>query len=138
MCWSTNLQLEKRTASKDIKVFKVGNIVDGQLMSYYQGFYYDFNQPYRTDVIPTSYYGSYFIYQGFHSYNPKKCKYIKADTTGWWIVKSGRIDLDTYDSTTNIIECIVPKGAEYYQNEHGEIVSNQIIINKIMNKLCVG
>lgn len=133
MCWITESKLEKRTASKNLKVFKVGAVFDSYFKSYYYDFLYDFNLTYSTTVEPVCLpLGSHYILNGFHSYNPKKCKCAVAETTGWLCVKSGRIDLDIYDNTANIVECTIPKGATYYENKHGEIVSNQIIIKSVL------
>jgi len=132
MCWVSKT-LKKRIATKDIKTFKVGDVIDDQLKSYYQDFFYDFNLLYSTNVEP-DYIHPYFHYilNGFHSYNFKKCKYFKDKFTNMLSVKSSRIVIDKYYSSASVVECIVPKGTEYYENEYGEIVSNQIIINKIL------
>lgn len=131
MCWASET-LKKRIATEDIKVFKVVDIIGGKLRSYYYSYRYDFNQPYRTYVKPVFYPDQPRIFNGFHSYNPKKCKYVKDKITGEWHVKCGRIYLDTLNCDCHIVECTIPKHSEYYENEYGEIVSNQIIINKII------
>ena len=37
------------------------------------------------------------------------------------------------DSNERIVKCIIPKGTVYYKNEIGEIISESIIIKKIIN-----
>jgi hypothetical protein len=39
------------------------------------------------------------------------------------------------NSRAVIAKCTIPQGSEYYQNEHGEIVSEALIIDKINNRL---
>lgn len=137
MCWSSKI-LEKKIATEDIKTFKVGYERVTKLRSYYRWFIYDFNQLYETEIYPEYSEGLYAITQGFHSYNPKKCTYERCFNEvdkNYSKVQSKTIGklIDKYFGDTSVFECIIPKGSEYYENEDGEIVSNQIIIKKILN-----
>lgn len=52
---------------------------------------------------------------GFHSY-------MKKPDVPYYILPSNAV----------LTECIIPKGATYYVNEEGEVVSNQIIFKRII------
>ena len=41
---------------------------------------------------------------------------------------------DGYFCPVTMVECTIPKGAEYWENKDGEIVTNSLIINRV----CVG
>lgn len=94
------------------------------------------------------------INEGFHSYNPKKtytkwskiCCYneFSEQISDFYIMcveYKYNIDdrecvgmLDTYSPKTHclmLLECTIPKGTHYYENEKGEIVSEKIRIDKI-------
>lgn len=141
MCWISN-KAEKRVAKEDIKTFKVGiKMGDNNFRSYYYNHYYMPLQKYETEICVVYIEGEISITKGFHSYNPKFCR-VALDINPWrtrWSVlcevkgKGGAL-LDWYIGFINtlfIAECTIPKGAEYYENEFGEIVSNQIIIESI-------
>lgn len=131
MCW-TSKTLKKQIATEDIKVFKLGNVISGAFLSYYQLFAYDVKRLYKTDIHPVCDNDKYYIFNGYHSYNPKTCRYVKSNFTGQWMVFFDSYFLDGFNSRCSPVECTIPKHSEYYENEFGEIVSNQIIINKII------
>lgn len=145
MCWRST-KLDKQIATKNIKVFKVGYVINGKLISYYRSYSYDFNQLYETDINPIRWPGGHYILNGFHSYDRKKCKCKKDKKTYTWDIYtfcssspySRIIPLASYSDENSIVECIIPKGSEYYENEKGEIISNQIIIKNLIpiNRLC--
>ena len=146
MCWSSKT-LEKRIANEDIKVFKVGYERNAKLDSYYRWFLYDINRLYETAIHPERFEELYVITQGFHSYNRKKCSYFCKIKDNIILHKIKDIQINVRTKITGkiidryygniidsikIFECTIPKGAEYFENEDGEIVSNQIIIKKII------
>ena len=138
MCWSSKT-LEKRIATKDIKTFKIGFIKNDRLYSYYKYFLYDFNRLYETTIHSELLGEFYMINQGFHSYNPKKCSYfcnityrhidVQSKITGELIDRYYDNLIFIYDII--VFKCIIPKGTVYYENEHGEIVSEAIIIKQV-------
>ena len=134
MCWSSKT-LEKRIATEDIKTFKVGFVKGTMLYSYYRWFHYDINRLYETTIYPDDIERLYRIYTGFHSYSHKKCSYFCKTEDRHINVQSkinGKLIDRYYDNDIMIFECTIPKGTEYYKNERGEIVSEAIIINKII------
>lgn len=133
MCWISKT-LEKKIANEDIKVFKVGRVNAGEFISYYRDFKYEFNRLYRTDIfiLRDLDNNTNYIFDGFHSYNSKTCRYVKSTDTGQWDVFFGSMFIDSINSDCSPVECTIPKHSEYYENEHGEIVSNQIIIKSVL------
>lgn len=131
MCWSSKT-LTKRIATEDIKVFKLVRVISGAFISYYQLFAYDVKRLYKTNIHSVCDHDKYYIFDGFHSYNPKRCRCVKSTVTGQWMVFSDIVFIDGVNSYCRPVECTIPKHSEYYENAFGEIVSNQIIINKII------
>jgi hypothetical protein len=70
----------------------------------------------------------YFIVEGFHSlYGLKGLKRILNCITYRVLVKM-------YNKSYYICEFTIPKGSFYYQSEIGNIVSDTIILNRILNE----
>lgn len=117
MCLLTN-NLHKYIAEKDIVCYKIVNLRDNKIISYWYDFPYELNSKYTTQVlqpIPVLN-GDICIEKGFHSY--RNLDTAKEDT--WLPLTESLV----------IVKCIVPKGSEYYINSK-EMVSNQIIIVEI-------
>ncbi len=154
MCWKTNnLKPIKKKAKEDIPVFKIVRVnEDDVIMSYYKQFFYKCGKTYNTEIgkmQKTEYQVDpiHYIEEGFHSYSAD-CTYnycgkvIPSDLVGFSCLKEAMVVLlegkeifcDTLVSRDGFkvkkLNCIIPKGAEYYLNETGEYVSNQI---KILN-----
>lgn len=129
-------------ADKPIRTFKVCTVEDTDtVMSYY------YDQEYRTgetytlnrDIKPVTVKyerGSvcfYNINKGFHSYSPDK---IKMRHTRYGVIRAestNRHILDYYDMKYKLVrvDCTIPKGTTYYENEDGEFVSHTITIDSI-------
>lgn len=138
MCW-TNKKAEKKIANKDIEVFKIGHFRDNMFCSLFLGFYYQLNQLYSTNIhIKVGINNKIEGTQGFHSYNSSIVK-LEVRPCAWYIYFRA-IMLDCCFISNNFIkaECIIPKGSEYYENNMGEIISNQIVIKNVIpiNQLC--
>lgn len=119
MCLITN-NIRRYIAEKDIVCYKIVNIRDTEIISYWFDFIYELNKKYTTQVlqpIPAPN-GSIRIEEGFHSY---RNIYAAKKELYYSLMKS---------LPTVIIKCIVPKGSEYYIDSD-EMVSNQIIIVEI-------
>lgn len=82
------------------------------------------------------------IYRGIHAYSMENCKLVRqpyciemltvVDSSGNAII---RYNNTTYGPTneleeTVVVECTIPEGTTYYENERGEIVTEKLIINR--------
>ena len=63
------------------------------------------------------------IYQGFHSYREPP---IESDIP---FIE----DNPLFEDDSLYVECTIPKGSTYYINRIDEIVSDSIIVNKILD-----
>lgn len=114
MCLITN-NTRKYIAEEDIVCYKVVNIQDTKIISYWFGFPYELNRKYTTQVLQPMFMknGTILIEEGFHSY--RNLTTAKEESM-----------LSLCDPHI-IVKCIVPKGSEYYISSKS-MVSNQIII----------
>ena len=155
MCWKTNkLELATaKTANKPIKAFKVCRKTEDENISasYYRTCLYEVNETYGVDMeIPeTNDCFLYGVHKGIHSYNPDNviirvthdysAYNIPSDLTLYYldlieIFSENNIRLDyfvTIKESLTRMECTIPEGATYYENEFGELVSNTITVNSI-------
>lgn len=111
MCWISKTCI-KQIATKDIPIFKLMEKVTlFNCVSFIQYFNYNYKHLYSLGseiVVETGDYG-YKINEGFHSYDISLLPEFEV-------------------LRTSLVVGIIPKGAVYYKNALGEIVSNQIII----------
>lgn len=133
MCYIGYFKSEKqcRTTEKDIKCFKICRMKRNKIVSYFQDFPYELNKLYKEDLKTNDNYNedTIIIYIGFHSYN-----YVfKTQKIG------NRICLTNEKTNESIccgpgtvkVDCIIPKGSQYYKDERGKMVSSQIILTKV-------
>lgn len=130
MCWSICGGLPKLlTAEEDIPVLKVGLDRDKQMQSPYRGFKYELGKTYSMEeplhLKGTSWYS--YVNEGFHSYDSSKVT-IRNEYWTLLVYKGRHTVVGQYTSDMSTFNAKVPKGAHYYINELGEIVSDQIII----------
>ena len=141
MCWYSKNELTKLVASKDIECYKNFRLADItfkqksilkfkfgkkkiiQLISLFEKYLYiPYKKQQIIDLKPigVSYnpYGvedyedvGYRIDAGYHSYDTIE----SAKVTRFYLNEV-------------VVKCIIPKGAEYYINDDGEIVSSTIIV----------
>lgn len=112
MCLRKTHPIAKR-ASKDLYTYKRLNY---DMKSPYQWFKYEFGKLYRTKM--TSYDGGGGIDTGFHT--------LYLPTFRW-------NNTNYFDREKSIIVlCKIPKGASYYIGINEDIVSSQIIIEKVI------
>lgn len=133
MCWSyyKYIDKKKRIAETDIRTFKILKSVEQILCAYYQNYKYTIgklNSVNSLELIRNK------IFEGFHSYDLNNdC----LSALGGIVVqgKEGGF-LDYFSRADHIVkvECTIPKGSEYYENSLGEIVSNKLIVDKIIFK----
>ena len=132
MCWIGNGTAIKKIAERDFYVYKIGKVIrDAIFVSDIRGYSYIPKCPNR--IVPLVPYSlcvdSYIIDRGYHSY-----KWVALDDT---YLNERYLCLGNYDPVLKenvslykhccIATFIVPKGAEYFENKYGHIVSSNII-----------
>ena len=147
MCWITydKTRSHQIKAEKDIKVFKIVEPVDENIVKpyymYQTGMVYMVGMTYTTEMYePVDQKGTYVIEIGFHSYG-KDCPMAFTDKTNLIFThlievfskndKNVRIGRYETHFDIGVINCTIPKGATYYENENGEFVSDSIRIDSI-------
>lgn len=132
MCWIGDDTAIKKIAERDFYVYKIGKIVWNNIfVSDIRG--YNYAPKCLNRIVPLMAYspciGIYRIYGGYHSY-----KWVALDDTypnfrclclGNYI-RALEESLEGYKFCC-IATFIVPKGAEYFENKYGHIVSSEII-----------
>lgn len=158
MCWTKNASSLPPTllvSDGTVKIFKVCKKRQGNLCGYYYtSFNYILDQEYQT-TIDLSYdeeSKEYIGNQGFHSYDASKCKVKTLEWGGiFGRVKSVHMDVlrlfsnsieyianyvlkdnSFRDEYAYLVEGYLPKGTQYYVNECGEIISDKIVLSKII------
>lgn len=133
MCWISEDKPIKMIADKDIPCAKIMEKLTGKLRSLYYGKNYKLGETYSMEseiAVCHHYYDSfghvqYEIDEGFHSYRPDICRIYKNNVFELFVN-------ECFDSmlmpTDVIVDCIIPKGTVYYENEAGELVSERIKI----------
>lgn len=110
MCWKSE-ELDKKVAEHDLTVYKIVLPCIRGTKSLFYKFWYLFNVTYRGTLDIKLVGSEYCITEGFHSYNTKS-----------------QVLFANQFYFKKIVKCILPKGAIYYVNSRGEVVSNQIRI----------
>ena len=131
MCW-IGRKNTNQVAKRDFYVYKIGRVPwDNIFVSHCKNF--DYVSKNRNRKIPLivqyPYRNIYMIQQGYHSY-----KWIAFDDTN---PRERCLYLGNYDNALKenlslyghcyIGTFIIPKDTEYFENEHGHIVSSDII-----------
>jgi hypothetical protein len=147
MCWAGNLT-DKKIANKDIHVYKiVRRVEEGDKVTYkapFNPFYYKLGRMYRSEFGIRSFDSFIEINEGFHSFSEDMLVRMNdVNNIALYNKKNGGMMFCVYIKQTSaitsafgpcgtpvIMECIIPNGATYYENEFGEIVSNEIILHK--------
>ena len=137
MCYKAFTKKAKtaQIAEKDIKVYKICVNTDHIVVSYFRKYIYvPLEITHEISITFVEEFGLNYVADGYHSY--KSCK--------WYPHVSKYNELaavieDTYrtyhyKSPVVIAEFIIPKGAIYYENTNGEIVSNKIMFTGIIHK----
>ena len=131
MCWLGTEAVQK-IAEKDFYVYKIGRVLgNGIFVSYIKSFDYipEFRNRTIFLTVRISCGGTYVIQEGYHSY-----KWIAFDDTNSYkrCLYLGNYNPDLKENVSLYKHCciatfIVPKGAKYYENEFGGIVSSEIV-----------
>lgn len=142
MCWESN-KVEKPfpiIADNDIPVIKIviaNYKTCDRCISKFMTFVYEKDRLYSNDIplriTSKSYFNKWIIFEGFHSYSCKNKLRIKDDAMVLYgLNKNDILDIGSPLNEFSLALFIIPKESEYYENKHGEIVSNQIIFKKII------
>ncbi len=131
MCWESYEVPVKRIAENDISVFK---IVTSSLLSYYHDFKYTEGQTYTMGPLKVekNVFGEeiFTVDEGFHSYS-SECTYYCNKANSLITISPEKVILDAFPHPHLAkLNCVIPAGAEYYVNDNGVCVSNQI---KVIN-----
>ena len=147
MCWISK-ELKPLTSDGNVKVFKVCKFKKNTLCGYwYDSFKYKLNKEYQTKItiefnlLHDFYEGT----TGFHSYDASLCKVKLRNYVGiiLLVYKCGenyvdKLNFPSYslsllsETTSCLVEGYIPKGAQYHVNEYGEIISNKLVLEKII------
>lgn len=132
MCWTGNTTAIKKIAERDFYVYKIGRVVwNGIFVSCIKNFVYHPKCPNKiiplTVQIPCR--GTCVIQEGYHSYkwiafdginSHERCLYLG----NYYFALKENVSLYKHCC---IATFIIPKGAKYYENEFGGIVSLEIV-----------
>ena len=131
MCW-VGTEAVQKIAEKDFYVYKIGRVLEnGIFVSYIKNFDYIPKFRNRTIflIVQISCRYTYVIQEGYHSY-----KWIAFDDTNPYdrCLYLGNYNPALKENISLYKHCciatfIVPKGAKYYENEFGGIVSSEIV-----------
>lgn len=139
MCWVGKVD-DKKIATEDIKTRKIVDKFKGNYYGYYQEWFeYELGKEYNTKVTPRD--GSKYgivIEAGFHSYawdiemkqlcagdiKVKSLRHLGGQTVYQNNGKYGG------DHKIAVMECTIPKGTAYWENQVGEIVSEKLILEE--------
>lgn len=137
MCWFTSIYNTSfavcKIADKDIKVWKIFKISpEGEICSIIYPKKWKRNVLNRAKIEVAKGPCHITIRRGLHSmkYKPYIDDYLKRDSgimLGMWSTKYCPRFLYAYPEH-KVLRCVIPKGSKYYINEHGEIVSNRLIV----------
>lgn len=126
MCWSSKYPPIKRSATTSLIVYKVVVYISPlRCRSFIMWFDYIYKHEYIEPYLNIEELGDIYIYRwniyrGFHSFVSldKAVEEYKKALLG--------------DRRIALVECIIPKDSTFYKNENGEIVSDRIIINRVL------
>lgn len=128
MCWISSKPPVRRIAIESIYTYKVVYdysefLCDSLIMGFVYEYYKLYTQNKAIMPLCRARTNKWIIEEGFHSYRT-------------WLVAKKAFEGFSTDSSIRkkikIVQCIIPKGTTFYINENGEIVSDRIIINRIL------
>lgn len=135
MCW-VGFKVQKKVADKDIEVYKiVSNANKQSCKSIIMGFDYTVNTPYYIPTIEYEVFGFRYkvvnIKKAYHSYTGihficDSSFYNRAIRSKGMLVGKRQISVP-FENEGYIATFVIPKGATYIINTHGEVVSDKII-----------
>lgn len=151
MCWISKKEPVQYIAESRIPVYKimlVGRVTSKILRSYYRQAMYNLNTNYVSDLATPeecidriTLKPRYCIDIGLHSYSTSNTVCLKRASHLMVVSKKTKELLDSYPipypTALQIITSLakvsgyIPVDARYYINEHGEYVSNEIVLTDI-------
>lgn len=138
MCWSgkINHSVTKLVADSDIPIFKVCrySAISKMLVSYFQEFIYILGERYSQGELQTKKLtcGNLYMYsidEGFHSYS-SDCG-VKFQVGLLAVIYPDHASFIYKSTKSVVVNGYIPKGAEYYDNGNGELVSTDIVLTEI-------
>lgn len=149
MCWTGHLLSDRHVATKDIPVYKIITHNGWSYSGYYNYFAYAPRNTYHVTgglhphIIHKDS-GYCRVEQGFHSYSANNTRLVlklnEDCETHHAIIYVDDLTtyIDGYDERCGgrkiyLMACTIPKGAEYYENNNGEIVSETIYVKEIIS-----
>ena len=144
MCLITNQQ-EPTIATEDISVWKLVNEYSYGIYAWIQPYQYKPNElnqvnfsfeetnmpwlPFDSDAgeVNNTVWGHDYRFSGIQ----KRKHNLQSIAGGFHSCKKHRLEDRRLSDTEAMLEFIIPKGAEYYQDVIGDYVSNQIILKTI-------
>ena len=137
MCWTTSKKPVLKEAKEDIIVQKIltRNFRNGLVSLCYTGVNWtkEPHQKLNDLMLPLREGKIWIINVGLHSV--KEITFLD-DCFGYWVTRTGYMVLPS-SSDDVIVECIIPKGAVYYINEHEEYVSSELIYTGKILRTCL-
>jgi hypothetical protein len=134
MCWTIYKFPKRKKAKKDVPIFKI--LGKHQRAFFYPEFKYTLGKKYKTTKMKNylSILYEYYIlkhgvtiHKAFHSYSGNlKLDITESDATIH--LKNDRFEIYHDYEQPVVAYGVIPKGATYYVNEKGEIVSNEIVL----------
>lgn len=124
MCWTSKYPPIRRSATTSLIVYKVVVYISpSRCRSFIMWFDYIYKHEYIEPYLNIEEFKDihrWKIYRGFHSFVSldKAVEEYKKASLG--------------DRRIALVECIIPKDSTFYKNENGEIVSDRIIINRVL------
>jgi len=143
MCLITE-QKKPKVADKDIVCYKAGgyNKQKNIFWGIYYCFEYELSKLYKTKLKESTdcfYYDSEAIEQyGLNPFHFRPGKLMEELKKRYNIIGSGFHSAESLDrlkreGRSEKAKCIIPKGSLYYKDKTGLLVSNQIIVEEIIN-----
>ena len=156
MCYEARLSFskKKRIAKKDIKVIKfalrdISNAKPQPVRPYFYthtGVVYEEGRRYYSNIEAHNIDNVLSINNGLHSFHKKLVitkKNQDATVTNWFrveVISLLTLGTETFSTMSsdpdNLLvrmECHIPKGATYFVNLDGEIVSDSLVVDKIID-----
>ena len=138
MCLITE-QKEPFIAQKDIEIRKLCKVVNGEIYNYFSSWFfkYELNTLYKTDMVANNIPENSFDSEVRIAYNLTHKSFEEEASKLTNIHEGFHSVLKDYESRNWLFkrtyaEGIVPKNSLYYLDKTGLIVSNQIILTKII------
>ena len=153
MCWKSYKTFDavpktvKDKKGKKVFKFAVLNKDSRVIRSYFMPkdtFCYKVGETTEEEIGKVEDYGcynskNYSISEGLYSYDKEKCYAKTTYTKNMAVYTFKGVMLGYYASHPRrcrhlvLLECTIPYGATYYENEYGEIVSNKLKVDKMID-----